>query len=287
MAHRTRGATAWLREPLLHFLLAGAVLFAVGSLGREAEAPPGELRVGAGQVEHLAEVFARAWSRPPTREELDGLIRDHLREEVAYREALALGLDRDDTIVRRRLRQKLEFLAEDVAVQGRAGEAELAAFFDANRERFRREPRYSFRHVYFSSDRRRDASADARAALARLEHGEVAAEELGDPTLLPLDVGDADAGEVDRQFGDGFAHALAALPTGTWRGPIESAFGVHLVRVERRDLGSVPPLSEVREAVEREWLAELRSRQRDEFYQRLLARYRVVIEPHVAAEPSR
>jgi hypothetical protein len=280
-----RRASKLLREPLLHFLLAGAALFALDRWRSTPADEAGELRVRAGEIQHLAEVFARTWMRPPTGAELEGLIQEHLREEVAYREALALGLDRDDTIVRRRLRQKLEFLAEDVAARAQPSEAELAAFLAAHPERFRLEPRYTFVHIYFSPERRADAAADARTALAKLARGEV--EELGDPTLLPLEFVRAPASDVDRQLGDGFAHALGRLATGVWDGPLGSPYGQHLVRLAAREEGRPPELAEARAEVEREWQAELRAREQDAFYAALLARYQVVIEGAGTEETAR
>jgi hypothetical protein len=280
-----RTTSKLMREPLVHFVLAGAALFALDSWRGTPAVEAGELRVSAGEIDHLAEVFARTWMRPPTGAELEDLIREHLREEVAYREALTLGLDRDDTIVRRRLRQKLEFLAEDVAARAPPSEAELAAFLAANPERFRLEPRYTFVHLYFSPQRRVDAAADARTALAQLARGEVG--ELGDPTLLPLEFVRAPSGDVDRQLGDGFADGLEPLATDVWSGPLESSYGQHLVRLAAREEGRLPELGEVRAEVERHWRAEQGAREREAFYAALLARYRIVIETPLTGEAAR
>lgn len=276
-----------LREPLLHFLVIGAALFALYALRRPGEVRADELRIPRGEVEHLALVFERTWQRTPTPDELDGLIQDRLREEVAYREAVAMGLDRDDTIVRRRLRQKLEFLADDLVSAVRPSEAELCAFLTANAERFRLEPRLAFHQVLFRSDRRTDAAADARAALAELAAGTAAADALGDPTLLPSELGPSAAAEVDAQFGEGFAHALAELAPGAWSGPVPSTFGAHLVRLDALEEGRLPGLDEARAAVEREWFAERRQRELDALYRRLLERYQVVIEDSSAPEEPR
>ena len=279
----------WLREPLLHFFLVGAVLFWIASrFAGAGDLRPDRIVLTGGDLEQLAQGFARTWQRPPSAQELAGLVEERVREEVFYREALAMGLDRDDTIVRRRLRQKLEFLSEDLAL-AEPSEAELAAFLAAHPERFRVEPRLGFRQVYLSRDRRGDRlEADARRALEalRARDGRADAERLGDPLPLPAEADSLAAGEVARLFGEPFAARLLELEPGRWEGPVESAYGLHLVFVRERSEGRVPELAEVRDAVAREWLAERRSAAREEFYRGLRARYEVEVpEPGASASP--
>lgn len=278
-----------LREPLVHFLLGGAALFLLyGGVAEPGAERPDRIVVGEEQVAMLAQTFRRTWMRPPTAAELEGLIDDHVTEEVLYREALALGLDRDDLVVRRRMRQKMEFLNEGLA-EGEPSDEELRAFLEANPERFRAPPRVSFTQVFVSPDG--DGAADARAAalLARLRAGADPAA-LGDPTLLPRRLSLAPPSQVEGSFGAGFAEHLAELPEGVWSGPIASGFGLHLVRVSGREPARLPALAEIRGAVGREWAAEQDDAARERFHRALRARYDVEVRrpeapPEVAAPP--
>jgi hypothetical protein len=277
-----------MREPLLHFLVAGAALFALWNVrGESVTTRDDRIVVAAATIDSLAGNWTRLWHRPPTTQELQGLIDEHIREEILYREALALGLDRDDTIIRRRLRQKLEFVSEDVAGQVEPTEPQLQEFLARTPDAFRVEPRYSFRHVFLSPGRRGAAlDRDTARLLAALNRpGETErAEEEGDPFLLPFEFGASSTDEVVGLFGGEFAGALRMLESGAWHGPIRSSYGVHLVLVRERVPGRVPELGEVREAVRREWLAKARRDANEAFYQRLRRRYAVTIErPGVAA----
>jgi PPIC-type PPIASE domain len=282
----------WLREPLLHFFVAGVALFAMWEGRSHAVAARADrIVVSAATVETLAGNWARLRHRPPTAAELEGLIDDHIREEVLYREALVLGLDKDDTIIRRRLRQKLEFVSEDVAAQVEPTDAQLEAFLSENPDAFRVEPRHAFRHVFLSPGRRGAAlGRDAERLLAALNRpGDTEkAEEESDPFLLPFEFDATSSEEVKRLFGAEFAAALATLDPGRWQGPIRSGYGAHLVLVERRVPGRVPALGEVRDAVRREWMAKARRDANEAFYQRLRSRYTVAVERPggAAVEPA-
>src|SRR5262245_57542446 len=278
----------WLREPLLHFFLVGAALFWITArVSGPALERPDRIVLTQGDLEQLGQGFARTWQRPPSAQELAGLVEERVREEVLYREALAMGLDRDDTIVRRRLRQKLEFLSEDLAV-AEPTEAELADWLAAHPESFRVEPRLGFRQVYLSRDRRGERlAADARSLLARLRggdgNGDPAA--LGAPLPLPAEAASLSAGEIARLFGEGFAARLVELEPGRWEGPVESAYGLHLVLVKERVPGRMPALEEVRDAVARDWLAQRRSDPREEFYRALRERYEIEVPDLAAGGP--
>jgi hypothetical protein len=278
-----------LREPLVHFLALGALIFLIAALRAALPASATAERrivITAGDVQHVADGFARTWQRPPTAAELAGLVDEYVRDEVYYREAVALGLERDDTVVRRRLRQKMEFVVEDAVTGAPPSDAALQAYLDAHADTFRREPEISFRHVYLDRDRRGAAVADqARALVARLARAgpdfDTAA--LGDAILLPSDFDHVPASEVSRTFGDEFATALASLPVSTWSGPIASGYGVHVVFVRNRTPGRVPPLAEVRDAVARELGAATRKDMVERAYAALRARYEVVVEPAARA----
>jgi hypothetical protein len=271
-----------LREPLTHFLLLGAALFAmdrfVGNRGVEA---PGTIVVSAGEIESLAAGFAKTTERRPTDDELRGLIADRVREDVYCREAIALGLDKDDPVIRRRLTDKLQFVSEDVAPEAEPAESDLRAYFAAHEAAFRIEPRLTFRHVYLDPARHRDTLAvDARRLIDRLNasgaHVDPAA--FGDTFLPAHTFADVPSGVIARQFGDAFAAKLVDLPIGRWQGPIASGYGTHLVQVTARVDGRLPSFEEARQEVGRAWKDARRQEANAAFYQRLLAKYRVTIE---------
>jgi len=276
-----------LREPLAHFLLVGALLFAVyGLAGKPRQAAPETIAITRAQIDALATGFAKTWQRAPRPDELQGLIQDRVREEVYCREAIALGLDKDDTIIRRRLRQKMEFVSEDVAPDVEPTEADLRAYLSAHRESFRVDPRLSFRHVYLDPERHRGTlAADARQLLATLnaEGGAADPTRAGDPFLLDHTFDDAPAGVVAKQFGDGFAAALAGLVPGRWQGPIESGYGAHLVFLAARVEGRDPIFDEVKDAVRVEWTHQKRLQANEAFYDGLLKKYTVTIEQAAAS----
>lgn len=271
------------RQPLLHFLLLGAAIFAAFSfINRHRTDKPGEIVVTRGTLENLFTAFTRTWQRPPTEGEMHGLVRDYVREEVAYRQALTLGLDRDDMIVRRRLQQKLEFLSDDLATRTEPSDAELLAFLQTHSSLFRIEPAFSFRQVYFNPQRHganllRDESRVLTHLQRSGEHTDITS--LGDPFLLQQNFENASLQDVKKTFGDGFTASLSTLPMGHWQGPVGSGYGVHLVFISQRSEGGVPALSEIREQVRREWLNQKRKEATDAFYANLLKRYTIKIEP--------
>ena len=270
-----------LKEPLLHFLLLGAALFAAFSfMSSRDEVPRDAIVVSAGKIEHLAALFARTWQRPPTGEELDGLINDFVREEVAYREGMTIGLDRDDTIIRRRVCQKLEFIAEDIANLAEPSDAELADYLAAHADQFRVDPRLTFRQVYLNSDQRGDSvESDARDLLIAFKGDpSVDASTLGDRILLEHGYADVAMRDVASLFGQRFAAAIVEIDMGTWQGPIESGYGLHLVLVDERREGRLPDLDEVRNQVRREWENVRREEAIKKFYAYMLDSYEVVIE---------
>ncbi|MFQ6024685.1 MAG: peptidyl-prolyl cis-trans isomerase [Acidiferrobacterales bacterium] len=271
-----------LREPLIHFLVLGAGIFALfGAVGDARDDKPDRLVVSAGKIENLVELWSRTWQRPPTPQELEGLIEDHIKEEVFYREARALGLDQDDTIIRRRLRQKMEFLVEDVAAAAEPTEAELQAFLAANPEIFRVGATMSFTHIYLNRDKRGDAARrDAERLRIRLvgSTGRIDPAALGDPFLLPHDFEALPENEVVKLFGREFAARLLELKPGQWTGPVESGYGVHLVFIRERTEPQTPELAEVRDAVSREWREARRREANAAFYQRLREKYTVTID---------
>jgi hypothetical protein len=272
----------FIREPLVHFLLLGAGVFGLFAvIGDRSELEPDEIVVGAGQIERMSQAWRKTRMRPPTQIELEGLIKDYIKEEIYYREALTLSLDQDNAVIRRHLRQKMEFLSEDIAAQIEPDNEALQAFLDANPDKFRTDPRVSFQHIYFSWDKRGDlAAADARQVLATLDGAEsyddISA--MGDALPLPQAVDLYPQREIAGLFGREFAQQLTILDAGRWLGPVASGFGLHLVFIGERIDASVPQLDEIQDTVMREWREEQRQTVNQVFYDTLRTRYSIVIE---------
>lgn len=274
-----------LREPLVHFLILGAVLFLVFDLTRETDQPDERrIVVTAGQVEQLTAQFSRTWMRPPTPSELEGLVERHVRSEIFYREALAMGLGQDDPYVRNRLALKLEFLLDDLSAEAEPADEELARFLGQHLERFVEPARLSFRQVYLNPDRHADPPAEAERLLDVLRSGADPAG-LGDASMLASSFEAASRDETARQFGGEFADALAEVEPGVWSGPVQSPFGIHLVLVSARKPGRQPALAEIRDAVLAEWRDQRRREAKELAYRRLRERYEIVTEPGTQARP--
>jgi len=276
------------REPLLHFLLIGVVLFVVfGKLSGPDRAGK-RILVTQAMVDQMAQEFQARWMRPPSDAELSGLIDSYVQDEILYRHGLSLGLDRDDAVIKRRVRQKLELMSEEQNAQTAPTDADLAAYLQKNPTQFLRPATVRFEQIFLEApgdhaDVER-AVAAARAALARGADPR----KLGRPSMLPARVDNASQDDVARDFGAAFAATLTTLPINEWTGPVASSFGTHLVRVTARAPAVLPPLSEVRPMVMREWENARRTTSRDENYQKLRREYDVVIEAkHSAALPAR
>ena len=271
-----------LKDPLLHFLLIGAMLFLVfglfkGTAGNEKN----RIVITRGDIDAMQANFVRTWQRPPTENELQGLVEDRVQDEIAVREAAAMGLDKDDAVIRRRLRMKMEILMEDIAGLAPPSDEDLAAFLQEHRDSFRQEPQVSFKQVYLNSDTRgAGVEDDARNMLAKLAAVGPGAdpESFGDPNMLPKEFSLTYARDIERLFGASFANGILEVEPGNWAGPVMSSYGLHLVFVRQRIEGRDPELAEVREEVEREWTAKRRREFKEETYEKLRERYRVVIE---------
>jgi hypothetical protein len=274
-----------LREPLVQFLLVGLVLFGawhLASPGASArEAGTNRIVLTDDDVRQMTLVWLAQGRPPPTAEQMRDLIDTRVREEVLYREALALGLDKDDTIVRRQLARKMEFVAEDVSKLEAPKPGELRAWYDQNKERFALPPRASFRHVYFSPDRRgAHAARDAGTALEMLA-GQPAdaprAAAAGDPFMFQAYYGDRSFDAVAREFGPPFARTLAAGKQGAWIGPTQSGYGWHLVFIESMTPQRVPDFDEIEPDVKAAWTESRRDEVRARMYKDMRARYEVVL----------
>jgi len=307
-----------LKEPLVHFLVLGALLFgAYAWLNRGASGTAvnraGTVRVTTNEVAWLKATWARQWQREPTRDELRGLVTEYLKEELLAREARTMGLDENDLIVRRRLAQKLEFLVQDTSRLADPTEDDLRRFYAANPERFAESARVSFTHVYFSRDRRKDAAADARAALAVLSRtdvaqasqpassggipaassesergrsenpqaGKPALHDLGDRLLIDPEILNADEQTVSAQFGKEFAGAVFALQPDAWHGPIESGYGLHLVRVSESKPAKRREFADVKTQVLEHWREQRQREDNEKYFAGLLKKYDVVVDENL------
>jgi hypothetical protein len=280
---------AVVREPLLHFLLLGAAIYAVYGLTRTdvERAADNQITVTAGEIDWLTGSWQKRWSRAPTPREREGLIEQYLRETIFYREALAMGLDRDDTIIRRRLAQKLEFLSEDLVATVAPTEAELSAYFTEHAEKYELPALLTMTHVFVDPDEREEQTlADAEgigAELRALEPPTEGAEDLGDPFMLQHYYPERSESELAKLFGADFARDVFGLEPGQWHGPVLSGYGVHWVFVEQRIPAETPQFAAVRDRVEQDWRDERREKFNDEFYAQLRARYEVVVEGDAAS----
>ncbi len=237
-----------------------------------------EIMVTEGRMKALVSGFEKVWQRPPTRKELDGLVEGFIREEVLYREALAMGLDRDDPIVRRRMNQKIAFLSEDLVALSEPGDTELQAFLDANPESYRQPSRFSFRQVYLNPGKHgEDIENVATTLLAELQQQNIDAAEAGDSLMLKhLFVNETER-EIERTLGREFLQGLRQTETGSWQGPVISGFGLHLVYISGRIDGEIPGLDQVRDIVFRDWAAEKRKQANAAFYETLRKRYKITV----------
>lgn len=273
-----------MREPLLHFLLVGLALF-VGyralNPAPEPSTPSNRIELTADDLVQMSVAWLAQGRPPPTPAQMQSLIELKVREEVLYREALALGLDKEDVIVKRRLAQKMEFLAESAAAIPEPGAEEIRIWFKANAQRFSLPPRASFRHLYFSPDRRggrvQEAATQALAALAGKSSEWPDAADLADPFMFQDYYGDRSFDEMARLFGPDFARSLFRLRPGSWQGPIESGYGWHLIFADALMPSRVPDFEEIESEVKAQWIAVQRELAKRKAYETMRARYHVVV----------
>ena len=262
----------------------GALVFFMYSIVTEEDvaAVGNRIIVTTGDIERISSNWSKKWSRPPAVAELEALVDAYIREEVYYREALALGLDRDDLVVRRRLMQKMEFLSNDLAELTTPDESALKEYLSEHSERYQLLPRVTFTHLYFSPDRKGDkAAVAARSVLAAINADPATvrrASERGDPIMLPRDFRRETAPDVARLFGDRFAAQLFQQPVGIWRGPISSGYGFHLVRIEEMSGPQMPELNSIIEKVRADWMYEKRQELNTTIYEKFKQRYEILVE---------
>jgi hypothetical protein len=270
------------KEPLIHFLTLGALLFILHSAvnGSGVSEQHNRIVISDSEVEWLQGAWSKKWRREPTERELKNLIKDYVREEILYREALAMGLDDNDTIIRRRLATKMEFLAKDLGQLIKPTAKDLKEFFETNQERYREPSRISFSHVYFSPDRRASADSDARLVLASFQESEPSPDDAwqqGDRFMLHYEYPKKTHTEIMQLFGKSFADAIFKTAAGVWQGPVMSGYGLHLVYIIEQVEGRVPDLSEVRTKVYDDLVDQRRRQVYEAYCQKLHGKYQIVI----------
>jgi len=276
----------WLKEPLFHFLLIGAGLFMLYGWQTDDDAlRPDQIVFTEAHVDRLINLWERKWQRLPTQQELRGLLEQQIREEVLYREALAMGLDKDDQVVRRRMSQKMEFISNDLASLAEPDDTQLQTYLDKRSEKFAIPGRISYSQVYLDTSQRGDrVFGDAAKLLEELSQSTVDVDisMAGDSFMGGYSFVDETDFGVSRLFGKAFARELFKLPVGEWTGPVESGYGLHLVRIDSRTDSRAPALEQVRDKVRFEWLAEQQRKTNDLLYSELRKRYEITIEGPVA-----
>jgi PPIC-type PPIASE domain len=274
-----------LREPLSQFFAIGGVIFAIYLVVSPQKSPPPQIiSIDSERMNQLRSGFESVWRRQPTKTEFEGLIEDYVRGEIYYREALALGLNRDDTVIRQRLRQKMEFLTSAGTDVLTPTDSEVESWYMENKNAYRQKPMLALQQVYLGTD---PAPETATALLHKLRNGKIDDyTKLGQRTLLPNDIRSSEPQSVDSIFGAGFFELLVDLPVGIWSEPIPSGFGWHLVRITEIVPGKLPPMDDVRKIVIRDWQADQALKAREIAFTRLRGNYVVKIDglpaPNVA-----
>lgn len=278
---------SFFRAPLLHFIVLGFILFVFDvGLGGKSENDPGQIHLQKGDIERIKARWKRTFGRDPTIDEIRVSIDEYVREEILYRTAKDMGLDENDSIVRRRLVQKIEFLSEDMLIASVPSDAELLTWYDKNIESYKEPARFTFLQVYFSSEKRgKNVVADVKSFLSDMEDyvglSQGVQAGVGDPSLLSGDYEALSVAEVAAEFGSDFSLSLSQLPIGQWSGPVQSEFGIHAVYIVDRSASYFPEFVELRERLETDFIRDQRKRANREFYQELRAGYEISFDEHV------
>jgi len=282
----------FIREPLVHFLLIGAAIFVLyGFMGQQdVEEQERTITITAGEIGWLTDTWAKRWNRPPTTEERAGIIDQYLREMILYREAVAMGLDRDDTVIRRRLAQKLEFLSQDLITPQPPTEEELQSYFKSHIDRYQAPDLITFTHVFVDPDLRGDQTlVDAeviKKQLQALKEPPQDARSYGDPFMLQSYYPERSEAELLKLFGSGFARSVFELATRQWHAPVLSGYGTHVVYVHDHQEAEPPAFAEAEVQVRQEWESDKRKQLNEQFVASMIARYDVTIEEVPMADPK-
>jgi hypothetical protein len=272
-----------LKEPLFHFALIGAVIYGLYAVAGEDETPDERtITVTAGEIKWLSDTWTSRWNRPPTREELDGVLRTFIQEQVLAKEAVAMGLDKGDIVIRRRLAQKLEFLTKDLLTPTDPEPQALEEWFEANHDRYRDPVLYTMTHIYLDPDSRDvqalEEAERIRDQLNALDSVPESLNDYGDPFMLQSYYPEHTAAELAKSFGSGFVTAVEELEPGRWHAPVLSGYGVHVVLVSERRLPEEPVFAEVEDRVRQDWTDETRDELNEQFIANLLDRYEINVE---------
>jgi hypothetical protein len=266
----------FLREPLLHFIVIGGLFFLIYTAVNDTfDISTDTIFITPERIDQIETIFTGVWNRKPTDEELDNLIKEEVRSEVYYRDALALGLDKNDAIVRRRLRQKMEFLTDTGIYLQEPSPGELETYFAANEQVYKNEPRLAFEQVYLGESPPED-SVSQTLKMLRSESA-VDPSTLGQHTLLPAQLKMSQPGAIDSVFGKGFYSQIAVLAPGEWVGPVTSTYGIHLIRTLDGEPARMPPLEEIRDFVLQDWRSAKAEENRQQDYAKRRSRYTVEI----------
>lgn len=288
--HKQRLFFKFLREPLFHFLLIGlGFFFLFSQLNPTEEATDSKnIIITQSKIDTMSATFLRERGRAPLPNEIQNLIKSEIREELLYREAIALGLDKDDGLIRRRLAQKMKYLFNDLSVVNKASEEELKEFISEHPEKFMKPATISFAQVYFDPKKHETTLVeDANTLLGKLRITTIKESNgLGDRSLLPYDFRNKRKTDIDSMFGKEFTKQAFSSPTNTWEGPFESAYGVHLIYIHERKEDHLPPLSDIRDHVEREWTSLRQQEANELFYQSLYQRYEITVADEVLSDAS-
>lgn len=274
----------FLREPLVHFLVIGAVIFVFYGLWGQQGAQEQErtITITVGEVAWLTDAWEKRWNRQPTPEERQGLVDQYLREMILYREAVAMGLDRDDSVIRRRLAQKLEFLSNDLITPQPPTDEELQAYYVEHLDRYQPPALVTMTHVFFDPDLRGDQTLEdaevIKQKLIALNEPPHDVHSYGDSFMLQSYYPERSEAELLKLFGSSFAKSVFELETGQWHGPVLSGYGTHLVYVHDHQQPESPTFAEVAEQVRQEWESDKRKELNAQFIDSMIARYDVIIE---------
>lgn len=266
----------FLREPLLHFIVIGGLFFLIYTAVNDAIGNSSDvILITPERIGQIAAEYNGVWNRMPTDEELDSLIKEEVRSEVYYRDALALGLDKNDAIVRRRLRQKMEFLTDTGVYLQEPAAGELETYYAANKQVYRSEPRLAFEQIYLGESPSKETVSQTMKKL--LSKPAMDPSTLGQRTVLPAQLKLSQPNAIDSVFGKGFYSQIAELAPGEWAGPVTSAYGTHLIRTLDGQSARMPPLEDIRDAVLKDWKSAKANENREQDYAKRLNRYIVEI----------
>jgi len=275
-----------LREPLLHFLVLGAGLFFLFNQINEPKAGTDHrIIITQADLNRLASTWLKGMGRPPTAQEREQQLKHYIHEQVLYREALAMGLDRDDVIVRRRLAKKMQYLFNDLSLIPDPTETELASFLSEHPEKFTEPASITFKQIFLDPKYRdQNINQDAEQLLKQLKAtpAGVHAIDIGDRSLLPYEFSNARQSEIASMFGTGYAKKVFELPVNSWQGPVTSAYGVHLIYITSRTAARLPPLAEIHRRVVKAWRTLKQHEANEVFYQSLYQRYEIILDDDVA-----